>query len=123
MLLPKSGTAFCGLCCFLLLWRAGQCHQYITFHNLFVPAQKSAVINLTLFGDEPNSVQWAFLDVRNNWMYPSSAFDVVVTTSKEEKDKIVNPSESCQLLIGETYTYRTSFTQNFSLADKTVNLF
>lgn len=110
------------VCCFLLVWTAGSCHQYITFHNLFVPADKSAVINLTLYGNEPNSLQWAYLDLSNNWMYPSGAFDVVVTTSKEEKDKIINPAESCQLLVGETYTYRTSFTQNFSLPVKAVSI-
>ena len=54
-------------------------------------------------------------------MYQRNRYDLVVTTKEDEKDKILNPTESCQLVSGKTYTYVNNIVLNFTLEHKKVN--
>ena len=45
-------------------------------------------------------------------------FDLVITHDKEEKDKIMKPTEAFQLQNGSTYTYINSFSKDFYLYPK-----
>jgi hypothetical protein len=51
-------------------------------------------------------------------MYPKNMFDLVITHDKEEKDKIMKPTEAFQLQNGSTYTYINSFSKDFYLYPK-----
>ena len=55
-------------------------------------------------------------------MYQRNRYDLVVTTKEDEKDKILNPTESCQLVSGKTYTYVNNIVLNFTLEDKKVHI-
>lgn len=48
-------------------------------------------------------------------MYPKNMFDIVITHEKDERDKIMKPTEAFQLQNGSTYTYVSNFSKNFTI--------